>query len=218
MANKFQEGWSQWLRGLRHGSVATRSCGIVGSNPMGHACLSLESVNITNGLWVLLAIPYTAIRIMEHISSCNGGNVNHYPWVNEWLYYNCCYNCFVCCPQTRNFKYSSAVENKSPFYVCCSTFVHIFRSEQTVYESGWLPVQHEVLPKLSENLLLITWILTLSPNFHRHLRSSHLGLVYNDPRDFAIFGSTQWSLPALASLVPVAILLGSLQWIRNTTL
>jgi hypothetical protein len=28
-----------------------------------------------------------------------------------------------------------------------------------------------VLPKISENFLVITWILTLSPNFHRHLRS-----------------------------------------------
>jgi len=63
-----------------------------------------------------------------------------------------------------------------------------------------------------------TWVLTLSPNFHRHLRSSHLRLVYNDPSDFAIFGSTHWSLPALSCLVPDAILLGSLQWIRNAAL
>ena len=74
------------------------------------------------------------------------------------------------------------------------------------------------LPKSSENLLIITWILTLSPNLYCHLRSSHLGLVYNDPSDFAIFGSTHWSLPALACLVPVAILLGSLQWIWNAAL
>jgi len=59
---------------------------------------------------------------------------------------------------------------------------------------------------------------TLSPNFHRHLQSSHLGLLYIDPIDFAIFGSTYWSLPALACLVPVAILLASLQWIRNAAL
>ena len=69
---------------------------------------------------------------------------------------------------------------------------------------------YEVLPKISENLLVITWILTLSPNFHHNLRSSHLGLVYNDPSDFAIFGSTHWSLLALACLVPVVILLGSM--------
>jgi hypothetical protein len=75
-----------------------------------------------------------------------------------------------------------------------------------------------VVPKISENLLVITWILTLSPNFHCHLRSSHLGLVYNNPSDFATFGSTHWSLPALACLVPVAILLGSLQWMRNAAL
>ena len=75
-----------------------------------------------------------------------------------------------------------------------------------------------VLPKISENLLVITWILTLSPNFHRHLRSSHLGLVYNDPSDFAIFGSTHWSLLALACLVPVAILLGPLQRRQNAPL
>ena len=78
--------------------------------------------------------------------------------------------------------------------------------------------KYEGLPKISENLLVITWILTLSPNFHRHLRSIYIGLVYNDPSDFAIFGSTNWSLPALACLVPVAILLGSLQWIRNAGL
>ena len=75
-----------------------------------------------------------------------------------------------------------------------------------------------VLPKISENLLVITWILASSPNFHRHLRSSHLGLVYNDPSDFATFGSTHWSLPALASLVSVAILLGPLQWRQNIVL
>ena len=78
--------------------------------------------------------------------------------------------------------------------------------------------QYDVLPKISKNLLIITWILTLSPNFHCHLRSSHFGLVYNDPSDFASFGSTHWSLLALACLVPVAILLGSLQWERNTAL
>ena len=77
---------------------------------------------------------------------------------------------------------------------------------------------YEGLPKISKNLLVIIWILTSSPNFHRRLRCSHLGLVYNDPSDFAIFGSTHWSLPALACLVPVAILLGSLQWIRNAAL
>jgi len=77
---------------------------------------------------------------------------------------------------------------------------------------------YEGLPKISENLLVITWILTLSPNFHRHLRSSHLGLVNNDPSDFATFGSTLWVLPALACLVSAATLLGSLQWRRNVAL
>ena len=41
----------------------------------------------------------------------------------------------------------------------------------------------------------------MNTNFHRHLRSRNLGLVYNDPSDFTIFGSTHWSLPALACLV-----------------
>jgi len=77
---------------------------------------------------------------------------------------------------------------------------------------------YEGLPKISENLLVIIWILTLSPNFHCHLWSSHLGLVYNDPSHFAVFGSTHWSLPALAYLVPVVILLGSLQWIQSAAL
>ena len=92
----------------------------------------------------------------------------------------------------------------------------------TTWKKNWilytLHFIYEVLPKISENLLVITWIPTLSPNFHRHLRSSHLGLVYNDPSDFAIFGSTHWSLPALACLVPVAILLGSLQWMQSPAL
>jgi len=57
-----------------------------------------------------------------------------------------------------------------------------------------------------------------SPNFHCHLWSSHLGLVYNNPSDFAIFRSTHWSLLALACLVPVAILLGFLQWTQNSAL
>ena len=51
------------------------------------------------------------------------------------------------------------------------------------------PPAYEVLPEISDSLLVITGTLTLSPNFHRHLRSSHLGLVYNDPSDFVIFGS-----------------------------
>jgi hypothetical protein len=37
------------------------------------------------------------------------------------------------------------------------------------------------LPKISENLLVIIWILSLSPNFHRHLRSSPLGLYTTIP-------------------------------------
>ena len=77
---------------------------------------------------------------------------------------------------------------------------------------------HKGLPKISENLLVITWILTLSPNFHLQLWSSHLGPVYDDPSDFAIFGSSGWSLPELACLVPLAIVLGSLQWIQNAAL
>jgi len=81
-----------------------------------------------------------------------------------------------------------------------------------------ITTSYEGLPKISENLLVITRILTLSPNFHRHLRSSHHGLVYNDPSDSAIFGSTHLNLPALACLVPVAILLGPLQCIRNAAL
>ena len=47
-----------------------------------------------------------------------------------------------------------------------------------------------LLAKFSKNLLVITQIFTLSPNFNRHLRSRHLGLVYNDPSDFDVFGST----------------------------
>jgi hypothetical protein len=35
-------------------------------------------VKVTSGLWVSLAIPYIAIRIMEDIGSCDGGNVSSY--------------------------------------------------------------------------------------------------------------------------------------------
>jgi hypothetical protein len=77
---------------------------------------------------------------------------------------------------------------------------------------------YEGLCKISKNLLIITWRLILSPNFHRHLWRCHLGCVYNYSSNFAIFGSTRWSLPALACVVPVAIFLGSLQWIWNATL
>ena len=102
--------------------------------------------------------------------------------------------------------------------VCC-VFCDLFH---IMYCNLWnhrmyIPV-YEVLPKISENLLVITWILTLSPNFHHHLRSSHLGLAYNNSSDFVFFGSTHWSLPALVCLVPVVILLVCLQWIRNSTL
>ena len=55
-----------------------------------------------------------------------------------------------------------------------------------------------ILPKISENLVVIAWILSSIPNFHSHLWSSHLEFVYNDPSDFAIFGISIWSLPALA--------------------
>ena len=39
-------------------------------------------VKVTNGLWVSLAIPYIAIRIMENDDSCYGGNINSYLWLN----------------------------------------------------------------------------------------------------------------------------------------
>jgi len=120
-------------------------------------------------------------------------------------------------------------------YTYCLAFICITRCKlqqlNVIIESCHLPFQnyyssvsshvlpsYEDLPKISENLLVITWILTLSPNFHCHLWSSHLGLVYNDLSDFATFGSTHWSLPASAWFVSVAILLGPLQWRRNVVL
>ena len=107
------------------------------------------------------------------------------------------------------------------FYICYTKLPHVLTIYLAMFRE--LPVwstysTYMVLPKISKNLLIITWILTLNPNYHHHLRSSHLGLIYNDPSDFATFGSTHWSLPALASLVSVAILLGHLQWRRNIAL
>jgi len=87
-------------------------------------------------------------------------------------------------------------------------FVLIMRSTIiSLKNTLWLSIksQYVVLPKISENLLLITWILTLSPNFHRH-PCSYLGFLYNDPSDFVIFGSTHWIQPAWACLVHVACL------------
>jgi len=34
-------------------------------------------------MWVLLAIPYIAIRSVEYIHLCDGGNVNIYLWLNS---------------------------------------------------------------------------------------------------------------------------------------
>jgi len=51
---------------------------------------------VTNGLWVLLAIPYTAIKIMKDIGSCDGRMLAvTLAWINAWMYCNCCYNCFM---------------------------------------------------------------------------------------------------------------------------
>ena len=104
------------------------------------------------------------------------------------------------------------VQTNSDTYSVC------VRHKYNLHVSNTNLNKYVVLPKISENLLVITWILTSSLNFHRHLRSSHLGLVYNDPSDFATFGNTHWSMPALACLVSVAILLGLLQWRRNIAL
>jgi hypothetical protein len=98
------------------------------------------------------------------------------------------------------------------------SYIRILINSPFGLSTFWLPI-YVVLPKISENLLVITWILTLSPNFHRQLRSSHLGRVYNDPSDCVTFGNTHWGLPALACLVSiVAILLAPLQWRRNVAL
>jgi hypothetical protein len=39
-------------------------------------------VKFANGLWFSLAIPYIAIWLMQDMDSCDGGNVNSYPWLN----------------------------------------------------------------------------------------------------------------------------------------
>jgi hypothetical protein len=97
------------------------------------------------------------------------------------------------------------------FYALCLyvIFYHVFKI---------LLISVRGPTKISENLLVITWILILSSNFHRHLWSGYLGLVYNDSSDFATFGSTHWSLPVLACLASVAILLGPFEWRRNVVL
>jgi hypothetical protein len=44
-----------------------------------------NTVQVTNGLWVSLPIRYIAIRIMENIGSCFGGNINSYPRLNSCI-------------------------------------------------------------------------------------------------------------------------------------
>jgi hypothetical protein len=39
-------------------------------------------VKVANGLGVLLATPYIAIRCMENIGSSDGKNINSYRWLN----------------------------------------------------------------------------------------------------------------------------------------
>ena len=42
----------------------------------------LKNVKVANGLWVSLAIPYVAIRIMKDIGLCDGRNITSYPWLH----------------------------------------------------------------------------------------------------------------------------------------
>ena len=42
-------------------------------------------IKVTNGFWVLLAITYVAIRIMEDIGLCDGENINNYPGLNSCM-------------------------------------------------------------------------------------------------------------------------------------
>jgi hypothetical protein len=97
-----------------------------------------NNVKVTNGLWVSLAIPYTAIRIMENIASCDGGTLKIIlGWINAWMYGNCCYKCFVCRPYigicthflsngngTPNITYESTAQR---LYI--SNFLHVLRNK-----------------------------------------------------------------------------------------
>ena len=57
-----------------------------------------------------------------------------------------------------------------------------------------------------------------SPNFHCHLWSSHLGLVYNDPSDFCHFWMHSLKSAGVSMFSTCSILLGYLQWTWNVTL
>ena len=37
---------------------------------------------VITSLWISLAIPYRAVKIMEDIGPCDGGNINSYPSLN----------------------------------------------------------------------------------------------------------------------------------------
>lgn len=46
--------------------------------------------------WFSMAISYIAIRSVDNIPSCDGGNINSYHWLNSRINVpNCWYNCFV---------------------------------------------------------------------------------------------------------------------------
>jgi hypothetical protein len=47
-------------------------------------------------IWLSMAISYIAIRSVDDIPSCDGGNINSYKWLNSCINVsNCWYNCFV---------------------------------------------------------------------------------------------------------------------------
>ena len=128
---------------------------------------------MTNGLWVLLAILYTAIRIMKDIGSCDGGMLAvTLAWLNAWMYCNCCYNCFVCYPQIGIFMYVLHKGNGTPFITYkliallsyIPTFVHVSGNKLCTKVGDclyWLTVsnQRQTRAQFVHTHLVLLWLL-----------------------------------------------------------
>lgn len=74
-----------------------------------------HNVKVTNGLCVLLTIPYIDVRIMEDLAHVMAETITiTLGWINAWVYHNCSYTCFVSCPQVWIFMYLWINTNGNP--------------------------------------------------------------------------------------------------------
>jgi hypothetical protein len=89
MPNKCQEGPSQWPHGLRCGCGAGCLLGL-----QVQICLFCVLLLIAcEFCWPILIQPLELWRISAHVMA--GTLTTTLGWMNEWMYHNFCYNCFV---------------------------------------------------------------------------------------------------------------------------